>query len=130
MSHRAPMRLVLASAVLLAACGGGTQAGNSDDTGGDSAQGPVVAVTGTDGLAFQPEEVTASTGSVTFELTSEPSVAHTLAIEGVNSNEPIVTAEAGQTATGTTTLEQGTYTFFCDVPGHREAGMEGTLIVG
>lgn len=128
MSSSAPMRLVLASAVLLAACGGGTQAG--DDAGGNSAQGPVVEVTGTDGLAFQPEEVTAPTGSVTFELTSEPSVAHTLAIEGVNSNEPIVAAEAGQTATGTTTLEQGTYTFFCDVPGHREAGMEGTLTVG
>ena len=24
----------------------------------------------------------------------------------------------------------GTYTFYCHIPGHREAGMVGTLIVG
>lgn len=129
MHTRAVTSVALASILLLAACGGGSQ-GGGDDTGAGSAQGPVVEVTGTDGLAFQPEQLTASSGSVTFELTSEPSVAHTLAIEGVNSNEPIVDARPGQTATGTTTLTQGTYTIFCDVPGHREAGMEGTLTVG
>ena len=129
MSTRAVTSVALASILLLAACGGGSEGGDGD-TAGDSAQGPVVEVTGTDGLAFEPEQLTVSSGSVTFELTSEPSVAHTLAIEGVNSNDPIVDAQAGQTATGTTTLEEGAYTFFCDVPGHREAGMEGALTVG
>lgn len=124
MFSRARTSLALASTLLLAACGGG-----DGDTGGDSEQGAVVEVTGTDGLAFEPEDLTAPAGSVTFELTSEPSVGHTLAIEGVNSNDPIVDAQAGQTATGSATLEAGTYTIFCDVPGHREAGMEGTLIV-
>ena len=117
--------VALAAALTLAACGGGDGSSEADGNG----QGAALEVTGTDALAFQPEQLTAPAGEVTFELTSEPEVKHTLAIEGVNSGEPIVEAEAGQTATGSVSLDAGTYTIFCDVPGHREAGMEGTLEV-
>ena len=122
-SRRALIALV--AALALAACGGGN--GSNETSGG--AQGNAVEVTGTDALAFQPEQLTAPAGEVTFELTAEPSARHTLAIEEVNSGEPIVEAEAGQTATSSASLDAGTYTIFCDVPGHREAGMEGTLEV-
>ena len=33
------------------------------------------------------------------------------------------------TATVNVTLKPGTYTFFCEAPGHRQAGMYGTLTV-
>ncbi|RJQ12378.1 MAG: hypothetical protein C4558_01875 [Dehalococcoidia bacterium] len=42
-----------------------------------------------------------------------------------------VAADAGQVATiEFTPTEAGTYVFYCTVPGHREAGMEGKLVVG
>jgi plastocyanin len=35
----------------------------------------------------------------------------------------------GGSKTLTLNLKAGTYTFYCSVPGHRQAGMEGTLTV-
>jgi len=35
----------------------------------------------------------------------------------------------GDSTTVTVNLPAGTYTFYCSVPGHKEAGMTGTLVV-
>ncbi len=36
---------------------------------------------------------------------------------------------SGGSKSVTLTLKPGKYTFYCTVPGHRQAGMEGTLTV-
>jgi len=110
--------LAVAAATLLAACAGGS-----------AEPGPTtLAVTGTNGLQFEPDQLTATAGTVTIELTAQAEVEHTLVIEELDDRE-VVTAAAGETASGTVDLEPGTYTFYCSVPAHRPAGMEGTLTV-
>lgn len=97
-------------------------------SGGDGGDGSTIAVTGTDGLAFEPTSLTAEAGTVTVELTAQPAIQHTFVIEDLDDTE-VAAAAAGETASGTVDLEAGDYTFYCSVPGHREAGMEGDLTV-
>ena len=58
-------------------------------------------------------------------------VNHNIAVQPGKSG-PVLGASSFITK-GTTsvkvTLKPGAYTFFCEVPGHRAAGMEGTLTV-
>ena len=108
---------------LLAACSG-ADAG----TAGDSVAGPATfTVTGTDGLAFDPDSVEVAAGTVEVRLTAGSGVGHTLVIEGVAGDAPVASADAGDTATGNVELDAGSYTYYCSVPGHRAAGMEGTV---
>jgi plastocyanin len=80
-------------------------------------------------LAFNATELEAKAGKVTIDLKNPSSIAHNVAIE----KEGKVIAESETLAEGETAasaeLEPGTYTFLCTVPGHAEAGMEGTLTV-
>ena len=126
---RNPMIVILltAAALVLAGCGGGDDQADGQDGGDAAASGDVVEVLGTDALAFEPEELTATAGEITVELTSGDAILHTFVID--ERDELVVEAAAGATATGTIELEAGEYIFYCDVPGHREAGMEGTLTV-
>ncbi|MBN2622972.1 MAG: hypothetical protein JXA83_06385 [Acidimicrobiales bacterium] len=107
----------------LAACGGGDDGG---DTGADVEAD--VSVTGTDALKFEPTELSAEAGTIAIGLTSEPSVEHNVVIEETG-DTMVVEAAGGQTNVGEVDLEAGTYTFYCSIPGHRVAGMEGTLTV-
>ena len=65
-------------------------------------------------------------GSVEVVLHNDGAVRHDLSI----GQEPfIIEAAPGQTATGTVTLEQGSYELYCSLPGHRDGGMVGVLEV-
>src|SRR5581483_11202832 len=70
----------------------------------------------------------AGPGTVAVELENKGLIDHDLTIEGARFTLP---AAPGKTAAKTLKLEKpGTYTFYCSLPGHREAGMSGTLVVG
>lgn len=128
------MRPLLATTLVLGLALGGCGGGDDPDPAtapatSDASGGATLQLVGTDGLAFEPEQATVTAGEVTVELTAEPAVQHNVVIEGLLDDQPLVEAAAGETATGSVSLEAGSYTLYCGVPGHREAGMQGTVEV-
>jgi uncharacterized cupredoxin-like copper-binding protein len=80
-------------------------------------------------LAYETKQLTAKAGTVTVQLTNKSPIEHDVAIaQGTTivGQTPVFT---GGSKSVTVKLKPGTYKFFCTVPGHRQAGMEGTLTV-
>jgi plastocyanin len=81
-------------------------------------------------LAFEEESATAKAGKVTINFTNSSPVPHDVKIESESGEEIGGTEIVSEgTESAEVNLKPGTYTFFCSVPGHRQAGMEGTLTV-
>lgn len=81
-------------------------------------------------LAYQQKALKSKPGKVTIDFTNPGPLEHDVAIEGPEGEELAVSELIGEGKTSVSAdLGPGTYTFFCTVPGHREAGMEGTLLV-
>ncbi len=138
----APLVLALA-AFALVACGGdssGTTTTTTDANSGAAAEagggneggGSTVDIEAdpNGALAYTTDSATAEAGNVTIDFTNPQALTHDVAIEDesgemVGKTELI---EEGETSEQVK-LKAGEYTFYCTVPGHREAGMEGTLTV-
>ena len=110
--------------IALGSCGGDDDAGDAapEDRGNGG-----VEVVARD-IEFGESEYDAPAGEVQLRYVNEGSIAHTLLIDDVDGFKLEVTGN-GDEDQGTVELEAGTYTLYCDVPGHREAGMEATLEV-
>jgi len=113
----------------------GPTEGSQEEKGGNSGSPSAEAATTLDlaadpaAIAFDQTELSAKAGKVTIDFTNPSPLEHNVVIEQNGKElagfEPIAEGEESETAT----LKPGTYTFYCSVPGHREAGMEGTLTV-
>jgi plastocyanin len=148
--------LVLALAALaLVACGGGgddnstttaTSGGGSENSseaaggvkeekssgggGGSSASTLKFEADPNGQLAYTTTSATAKAGKVTVEFDNPQALTHDVTIESSSGKEVGKTELVADGSDSTTVdLKPGTYTFYCSVPGHREAGMEGTLTV-
>jgi plastocyanin len=136
---------VAALAVLgLAACGGSssdnsttaastpastTPAGGGGGAGGGSSTVDISTPSGST-LAFDQKDVSAKAGSVTINFDNKQSLQHDVAVAD-SSGKVLGQTDlvSSGTSNATVDLQPGTYTFYCTVPGHKEAGMEGTLTV-
>jgi mono/diheme cytochrome c family protein len=82
-------------------------------------------------LAYTAKTATATAGSITISMSNMSGIAHNLAIQQGTSGAVLKATPISSSGTHSITLDlkPGKYTFFCQVPGHRAAGMFGTLTV-
>jgi|SRR3954447_12455419 plastocyanin len=100
-------------------------------TGGASASGGQVIKLAADpsALKFDKSKLTAKAGTVTLQMSNPSGLPHAVSVEGKGVDKDGNTVMKGGTSTVTAKLKPGTYTFYCPVDGHRQAGMQGKLTV-
>jgi plastocyanin len=81
-------------------------------------------------LAFNTKALSAKSGTVSIDFKNASPLPHDVTIESASGEKVGATPTfSGGSKTVSVSLKPGTYKFFCSVPGHRQAGMEGTLTV-
>lgn len=120
MKHHTPL-VALAAAAGLSAC-------ETAPTPNSNADLVVIA----DDIDYDADNYTVTAGKIDIELFQQGAIRHTLLIEDANGTDRGIRLDVearGSNDTDTITLEAGTYTLYCDIPGHQSAGMTATLTV-
>jgi plastocyanin len=141
-----PLFALVAGALLLAGCGGSkgtssstaaapatTTAATTQSTAAaptTPAAGLSIAANPEGQLKYDKTSLTAKAGSVAIDFTNTAPLPHNVTVESSSGSTvgATPTFQGGSKAL-TLNLKPGTYKFYCSVPGHRQAGMEGTLVV-
>jgi plastocyanin len=136
--QRVLLTLALCAALGVAGCGGDDDSSSEQPastatatqepaSGGGGGETIKIAADPSGALKFQQTELTAKAGKATIDFDNPSSVAHAVEIEGVEGSE--TDTVTGEKTSVTVDLKPGKYEFYCPVPGHKEAGMVGTLTV-
>jgi uncharacterized cupredoxin-like copper-binding protein len=80
-------------------------------------------------LSYNTKQLAARAGTVTIVMANMSPVEHNVTVAQGTTVLGATPTFTGGTKTLTLKLKPGSYTFYCSVPGHRQAGMEGTLTV-
>lgn len=142
--HRRRLRLVawLICSTLVAACNGD----GSEDAKVNASETTTTAASArpeflaaqvqvrADDVTFPQTSFTATAGDITVAYVNEGEILHSLLLE-TSAGEAVAdwprleVPNHGDLALGTVSLSPGSYVLYCDIPGHRIAGMEATLTV-
>lgn len=132
MRSRFGLFLVVLLSLLLVACGGGESEGAAEV----EPEGPEpieVTFTLDNDFIYKPQsEIGVEVGQqVTFVMDNESTVfEHNLVWEGESEENPFLYTAPSSTDSATRTFDSaGQFDFYCSIPGHREAGMVGNVIV-
>jgi uncharacterized cupredoxin-like copper-binding protein len=134
MPIRLPVLVVAAMSVLSLGVG----CGDDDSESGGGATGTTTAgggaateitIIGKDNFSFEPNMITMTAGEAyTLALMNAGVLEHDFTVDDPKLKIP--TVPAGRTGKAELTVEKpGSYEFYCSVPGHKSAGMTGTLTV-
>ncbi|CAA9291858.1 MAG: hypothetical protein AVDCRST_MAG77-5222 [uncultured Chloroflexi bacterium] len=120
---RAAGAAALLSLALVAGCGQGSEAAPADAL--------VFVVDGTDTMRFLPDPITVKAGqAVTIVFRNKGVIVHDYISSGSEKNARLANVLGGREARGVFQASKpGTYQVLCQQPGHREAGMVGTIVV-
>jgi mono/diheme cytochrome c family protein len=83
-------------------------------------------------LLYEVRDATATAGALQIDSRNASSVPHDIALQEGTDGAVLGegrTVSGGGVSTVSVDLRPGRYTFYCTLPGHREAGMQGTLTV-
>ena len=113
---------------------GGAPAEGGPPAKGEPAGGPATSLDVTspeDGsLDFEPPRLAADAGTIALAYDNPSPITHNIFLQDA---EEAVLAESDDVAQGSVEisaeLPPGEYFYYCNIPGHREGGMEGTLTV-
>lgn len=124
-----PGRAALAAIVLavgVAACGGSSSGGGAYVPPKGEVVDSITVDAGN--LYFKPKALVSKPGNVRITLKNVETGSHNFVLEGIPRFELQVNGK-GAKDTNVVALETGTYAFYCTLPGHRAAGMQGELTV-
>jgi plastocyanin len=77
-------------------------------------------------LAFVTDTATGTPGQITVKMANKSGTPHDIVIDGKGKGQIVQNGGVSQFQANFTA---GSYTFYCSVPGHRQAGMQGKLTV-
>ena len=126
MSHRLRL-LAVVPALVLAACGGG--GGGSSSTATTPANPNLTVIA--EEIHFDKKEYTVAAGEVRVAYPNEGTQTHTLVVQSPTGDniDPKLRVGPGKETGGVYQLPAGNYTIYCDITGHRAAGMVASLTV-
>jgi plastocyanin len=101
----------------------------SEATGGGGAGEALALTADKSELKFDKTSLSAKAGKVTVSMKNPAAIPHDVSIEGKGVDQKGKVVKTGGTSTVTADLKPGTYTFYCSVDAHRQAGMQGKLTV-
>jgi uncharacterized cupredoxin-like copper-binding protein len=146
LASKVSMLALAAGMIALAGCGSSSSTTSSSastpPTSSSAASSTPAAATGGEGqslslaanaegeLKFNTTSLTAKAGKVSIAFTNSAALSHNVTV--ASSSGAVLGATPtfqGGSKTLSLNLTPGTYKFYCSVPGHRQAGMEGTLTV-